>query len=154
MFVVKEDEDLRILPSGLHQSAWWASFIVSYDIIYIRRCRLRSRFFCRALHPYHQDCLGYSGRDVYPSAINWSIELIIIGSCCRSKPTGEQCLNNTRSREAHVATDGGTWPLNYDPRDWHTPGAMDHRRATWSVPGQEGDDVSQLFSCAQRHGKH
>jgi hypothetical protein len=25
---------------------------------------------------------------------------------CRSKPTGEQCLNNTRSREAHVATDG------------------------------------------------
>jgi hypothetical protein len=26
--------------------------------------------------------------------------------CCRSKPTGEQCLNNTRSREAHVAADG------------------------------------------------
>jgi hypothetical protein len=25
--------------------------------------------------------------------------------CCRSKPTGEQCLNNTRSREAHVAAD-------------------------------------------------
>jgi hypothetical protein len=27
-------------------------------------------------------------------------------SCCRSKPTGEQCLNNTRSQEAHVAADG------------------------------------------------
>jgi hypothetical protein len=27
-------------------------------------------------------------------------------ACCRSKPTGEQCLNNTRSREAHVAADG------------------------------------------------
>ena len=26
--------------------------------------------------------------------------------CCRSKPTEEQCLNNTRSREAHVAADG------------------------------------------------
>jgi hypothetical protein len=31
---------------------------------------------------------------------------------------------------------------------------MDRGRATRSLPGQEGDDVSQLFSCAQGHGKH
>jgi hypothetical protein len=80
--------------------------------------------------------------------------LMAVACCCRSKPTGEQCLNNTRSREAHVAADGAPWPLNYGPRDWHTPSAMDRGRATWSLPSQEGDDVSQLFSCAQRHGKH
>jgi hypothetical protein len=32
--------------------------------------------------------------------------IFLVDYCCRSKPTGEQCLNNTRCREAHVATDG------------------------------------------------
>jgi hypothetical protein len=39
----------------------------------------------------------------------WSSTICISRSpriCCRSKPTGEQCLNNTRSREAHVAANG------------------------------------------------
>jgi hypothetical protein len=31
---------------------------------------------------------------------------MVVGECCRSKPTEEQCLNNTRSREAHVAANG------------------------------------------------
>ena len=31
---------------------------------------------------------------------------LLFTECCRSKPTEEQCLNNTRSREAHVAADG------------------------------------------------
>jgi hypothetical protein len=52
--------------------------------------------------------------DVFPKELpsmppDRDIEFVIElkpGTCCRSKPTGEQCLNNTRSQEAHVAADG------------------------------------------------
>jgi hypothetical protein len=48
------------------------------DLIYIRLCLFRSGFFCRALHLHRQDHLGYPGHDIYPPAIGWSIEFIII----------------------------------------------------------------------------
>jgi hypothetical protein len=52
--------------------------------------------------------------DVFPKELpsmppDRDIEFVIElkpGTCCQSKPTGEQCLNNTRSWEAHVAADG------------------------------------------------
>jgi hypothetical protein len=40
------------------------------------------------------------------NGVEASLGRCAVGACCRSKPTGEQCLNNTRSREAHVAADG------------------------------------------------
>jgi hypothetical protein len=41
---------------------------------------LRSGSLCMATHLHHQTCLGYSDRDVYPIAIDWDIELVLIGN--------------------------------------------------------------------------
>jgi hypothetical protein len=62
----------------------WTSSMVSDDLIYIRQCLLRSASFCRALYPHYQDRSGYPGHDVYPPAIGWSIEFVIISSSTAS----------------------------------------------------------------------
>jgi hypothetical protein len=43
---------------------------------------------------------------ICPNTSPWGCLALFVTKCCRSKPTWEQCLNNTRSREAHVAADG------------------------------------------------
>jgi hypothetical protein len=41
---------------------------------------LRSGSLCRATHLHHQTCSRYSDCDVYPIAIDWDIELVLIGN--------------------------------------------------------------------------
>jgi hypothetical protein len=49
-------------------------------LIYIRRCLLRSESLCRATYPHCQARFRHFDRYIYPPAIGWSIELVIIDS--------------------------------------------------------------------------
>jgi hypothetical protein len=78
------DGNLKMLPPRISTRAPCAgvgtSSIFFGHLIYTRRCLLMSKSLCRATYPHRQAHSGYFDRDVYPPAINWGIELILIGS--------------------------------------------------------------------------
>jgi hypothetical protein len=49
-------------------------------LIYIRWCLLKSKSLYMAIYPHRQARSGLPDRNVYPPAIDWSIEFFLIGS--------------------------------------------------------------------------
>jgi hypothetical protein len=58
----------------------WTSYIFPGHLIYYRQCLLRFGSSCRVTYPHCQDCSGHSDHDIYPLAIGWGIELVLIGN--------------------------------------------------------------------------
>jgi hypothetical protein len=58
----------------------WINSIFFGHLIYYRQCLLRFESLCRTAYPHCRACSGHSDRDVYPPAIGWTIELVLIGS--------------------------------------------------------------------------
>jgi hypothetical protein len=84
MFAVGEDENIWMLPPRLAPerlaSVQGQDPCHSMPPIYIRQCLHMSGFLCLTLYLHYQTHSGYLGHDVYPPAIGWSIEIVIIGS--------------------------------------------------------------------------
>jgi hypothetical protein len=74
-WVINSGPNTKASHAGL-----WTNSISSDQLIYIRRCLLRSESLCRTISSRRQDNIGNSDRDTYLPALGWNIELRYISN--------------------------------------------------------------------------